>query len=225
MTRVLGPLLLGFVGCLILTSLGVWQLQRLAWKEGILAEMDDLLSGEPVELIDRSKLDLPRFTPVSVEGRTTGDEVHVLTSVPGVGPGYRLISAFETGEGLRILLDEGFIPAAAKTEDRGAAELAVIGNLHLPEEVDGFTPEPDREANIWYARDVPAIAEVLEAEAAAMVIVRSIESGSPRAAPLPLDTSGIPNNHLGYAVQWFGLAIVWAGMTLFLLWRIRKRSV
>ena len=46
MTRVLGPLLLGFVGCLILTSLGVWQLQRLAWKEGILAEMDDLLSGE-----------------------------------------------------------------------------------------------------------------------------------------------------------------------------------
>ena len=42
--------------------------------------------------------------------------------------------------------------------------------------------------------------------------------------PLPVTTEGIPNNHLGYAVQWFGLALVWAGMTLFLLWRTARRT-
>ena len=67
------------------------------------------------------------------------------------------------------------------------------------------------------------MARVLETEPT-LVVARSLEGAEPRATPLPVKTEGIPNNHLGYGVQWFGLAMVWAGMTLFLLWRTAKRT-
>lgn len=220
MRRFVGPLIFGLVGCAVLVSLGVWQLQRLAWKEGILAEMDALLTGEPVALADATT-PLVRFTPVRVIGRTTGEELHVLTSIQGRGPGYRLISVFEVA-GERWLLDEGFIPQTDKTADRPATDLTVLGNVHLPDEVDGFTPAPDLAANIWYARDTTAMAEALDTRADALIIAREIENGSARAMPLPPDTSTVSNNHLGYAVQWFGLAIVWGVMTLYMLWRRRR---
>ncbi|MEO0943575.1 MAG: SURF1 family protein [Pseudomonadota bacterium] len=220
MKRFIGPLIFGVVGCAILASLGVWQLQRLAWKEGILAEMDALLTGEPRPLEEATQ-PLTRFTPVRVTGRTTGEEIHVLTSVQGQGPGYRLISVFEI-DGARWLLDEGFIPQANKSEQRAPADLTVLGNLHLPDEVDGFTPEPDLGANIWYARDTAAMAAHLNTRDEALIIARSIEEGAARAAPWPPDTSSVSNKHLGYAVQWFGLAIVWGAMTLYMLWRRRR---
>jgi surfeit locus 1 family protein len=56
-----------------------------------------------------------------------------------------------------------------------------------------------------------------------LVVARSVEGTAPRAQAMPVDTEGIPNDHLGYAIQWFGLAMVWAGMTVWLLWRIRRR--
>jgi len=220
--RFIAPLIFGVIGCAILASLGMWQMQRLAWKEGILAEMDALLTGEPVAL-DDATTPLVRFTPVRVTGRTTGEEIHVLTSIPGRGPGYRLISVFEVA-GERWLLDEGFIPQTRKDEARPVAELTILGNVHLPEEVDGFTPEPDIDANIWFARDTAAMATALDARADALIIARKIEQGLPRATPLPPDSSAVSNNHFGYAVQWFGLAIVWAGMTLYMLWRRAKRT-
>ena len=220
MKRFIGPLIFGVVGCAILASLGVWQIQRLAWKEEILAEMDALLTGEP-QTLEGATQPLTRFTPVRVSGRTTGEEIHVLTSLQGRGPGYRLISVFEV-DGARWLLDEGFILQADKAAARSPAELTVLGNVHLPDEVDGFTPAPDLDANIWYARDTAAMASHLNARDDALIIARDIETGSPRATPLPPDTSTVSNNHLGYAVQWFGLAIVWAVMTLYMLWRRRR---
>lgn len=218
------PLVFGVVGCAILASLGVWQLQRLAWKNDILAEMDALLLGEPWSLAEATEPELTRFAPVRVTGQTTGEEIHVLTSIAGQGVGYRLISAFELDQGGRMLLDEGFIPQVDKNAPRPPASLTVLGNVHLPDEVDGFTPDPDLDANIWYARDTAAMGAHLNANTSALIIARQIESGPVRAKPLPPDTSAVANNHLGYAVQWFGLAIVWAGMTLFLLWRTAKRT-
>jgi surfeit locus 1 family protein len=98
----------------------------------------------------------------------------------------------------------------------------VEGNLHWPEEVDGFTPAPDARTGLWFARDVPAMAEALGSEPV-LIVARS--PTAPGIEPLPVDTSHIPNDHLGYAVQWFGLAAVWLGMTAYLLWRIRRRTV
>lgn len=222
MRRILIPLIFGFGGFAILAGLGAWQLQRLAWKESILAEMNALLADEPRTLTQATDPMYVRFAPIRMSGRTTGDEVHVLQST-GQGAGYRLISAFEAEDGQRILLDEGFIASAEKDAARAPRDLTVLGNLHWPDDTDSYTPAPDREKNIWYGRDVVAISEALQTQPV-FVVLREVEVGEAVAVPLPLDTSGIPNNHLGYAVQWFGLAAVWLGMTLYLLWRTRSRT-
>ena len=101
--------------------------------------------------------------------------------------------------------------------------MVVTGNVHWPDEVDGFTPAPDLASEIWFARDVPAMAAHLETEPV-LVIARTITGADARATPLPVTTEGIPNSHLGYAVQWFGLALVWAGMTAFFVWRMQRRQ-
>lgn len=222
MRRILIPLIFGFGGFAILAGLGAWQLQRLAWKESILAEMNALLADEPRTLTQATDPMYVRFAPIRMSGRTTGDEVHVLQST-GQGAGYRLISAFEAEDGQRILLDEGFIASAEKDAARAPRDLTVLGNLHWPDDTDSYTPAPDREKNIWYGRDVVAISEALQTQPV-FVVLREVEVGEAVAVPLPLDTSGIPNDHLGYAVQWFGLAAVWLGMTLYLLWRTRSRT-
>lgn len=105
-----------------------------------------------------------------------------------------------------------------------ADPVTVTGNLHWPEEVDGFTPEPDLARNIWYARDVDALAARLEADPV-LIIARDLSVSDAPLTPLPVDTSGIPNDHLNYAITWFSLAALWLGMTLYLLWRIRRKPI
>lgn len=222
MRRFIAPLIIGISGTVVLASLGFWQLQRLEWKEGVLAEMDALLTGTPQSLAQAVSPEIVRFTAVRVSGTTTGDEIHVLHAT-GQGAGYRLISAFETEDAGRILLDEGLIRSDAKEDPRAGRTLRVTGNLHVPDDSDSSTPAPDTDRNIWYGRDVTLMADALGTEPV-YVVVREVEAGDAAATPLPLDTSGVANNHFGYAVQWFGLALVWAGMTLLLLWRTAKRD-
>lgn len=221
--RMIVPLLAGIIGASILASFGFWQVQRLAWKENIIAEINARIGDAPTAIPASPTEAEDRFLPVRVKGTTTGDEVRVLTSVKGRGPGFRVISPFVTDEGRRILLDEGFIRTSEETAPRPAVAMTVTGNLHWPDEQDRFTPAPSPDEGLWFARDLPVLAERFDTEPV-LVVARTITGADARATPQPVTTDGIPNNHLGYAVQWFGLAIVWAGMTLFLLWRIARRQ-
>ena len=220
MRRFLFPLLLGLVGGAVLISFGVWQLQRLAWKEAILADISARITATPVALPANPDPEADRYLPVRAEGVFTGQSLDVLVSRKQIGAGVRVIEVFETA-GRRVMVDRGFIPEAARAAPRPSGEGVVIGNLHWPEEVDGFTPEPDARTGLWFARDVPAMAAHLGAEP---ILLIAKEPTAPGIEPIPVDTSGIPNDHLGYAVQWFGLAAVWLGMTAYLLWRIRRRT-
>jgi surfeit locus 1 family protein len=217
------PLMFGVLGFAVLVSLGIWQLQRLAWKEGVLAEIEARIGAAPVAVPEAPEADRDRYLPVKVAGRTTGEELLVLVSQKQVGAGYRVISAFETGDGRRLLLDEGYIREGEKGATRPAVAMTVTGNLHWPDEVDGFTPAPDWDAGLIFARDVPAMAAALGAEPV-LVIARTVSGTDPRATPLPVTADGIPNNHLGYAVQWFGLAAVWAAMSVYYLRRVGRRK-
>ncbi|OOY12141.1 cytochrome oxidase biogenesis protein Surf1, facilitates heme A insertion [Thioclava marina] len=224
MKRYIFPLLLGIVGCAILISLGVWQLQRLQWKEAMLAEISAKIGGAPQELPPEGTDTKPlKYQPVTVSGRTTGQEILVLSGQKGIGAGYRVIDAFETDAGRRILLDRGFLREADKGVSRPAVDLTITGNLHWPEETDSYTPKPDEKTGLWFARDVPAMAARLGTEPV-MVVAARVEGDTQGIAPQPITITGIPNDHKQYAITWFLLAIVWAGMTIFLLWRIRRQS-
>jgi surfeit locus 1 family protein len=219
--RMILPLLFGLLGCAILLSLGFWQLQRLAWKEGILAEIAARMTAAPVAVPAVPDPSRDEYLPVTATGDFTGQALDVLVSRVQIGPGYRVIGVFETG-GRRVLVDRGFVV----TEGRGAGHaphtgVTVTGNLHWPDEVDYFTPAPDAKTGIWFARDVPAMAAALGADPV-LVVARS-DTGD-GVEPMPVD-GATPNNHLSYAIQWFLLAVVWLGMTALYLWRIRRKAL
>ncbi|MEL6521345.1 MAG: SURF1 family protein [Pseudomonadota bacterium] len=217
------PILIGVVGVGILCWLGQWQLQRLAWKEGILADIDARLVAPAQAIPADPDPEADGFLTVRASGRILEDEIHVLISTKTSGASYRIISPFEMAFGRRILVDQGYIPTAAKDDVREGYDTTIVGNLHWPDERDRFTPEDDEVGNIWFARDVQKMAAHLGTEPL-LVILSETGAPEPPVTPLPLSSAGIPNDHLGYAVTWFGLAIVWAGMTLLWLWRIRRRT-
>ncbi len=220
MRRILFLLIFGLAGLAVLVSLGTWQVQRLAWKKGVLADIEARIAADPVPLPQAVDPDADRYLPVELSGEMLPGEIHVLVSVKQVGPGYRIIAPFRTGD-RTILVDRGFVPTTAKQAERRIGPMQVVGNLHWPDEIDGYTPDPDRAGNIWFARDVPALADALGAEPV-LLVARS--QTDPAITPLPVDTAGIPNDHLQYAVTWFGLALVWAAMTGYFLWRGRAPS-
>lgn len=222
MRRYLFPLILGLLGCAALIWLGVWQLQRMAWKEAMLAEIQSRIESPAVPLpkaVDPSM----KYMPVTVTGTTTGDEIDVLSGTKERGGGYQVISGFVTDDGLRIMLDRGFVDQSQKRDLRPPTRLQVLGNLHWPQEKSSSTPAPNLDQNIWFARDVPAMAQRLGTDPV-LVVVAQVSGDAQDVAPIPVSIQGVPNNHLSYAVQWFTIAAVWAGMTVALIWRIRQRQ-
>lgn len=223
MARVIWPLIFGLVGCAMLVSLGIWQVQRLAVKEALLADISARIAAAPVKLPEMPDAERDRYLPVALDGRIVGGPLRVLVSQRGQGAGYRLIWALES-DGRILMLDQGILPAEEPTPPAPENSVSVVGNLHWPEEVDSFTPDPDRQRNQWFARDLPVLAAELGAEPV-LIVAREVTGMDARVVPLPVDTSNIPNDHLSYAITWFSLAVVWLGMTAFLLWRITRRRI
>lgn len=223
MRRVVVPLVLGIAGFAILVSLGFWQLRRLEWKEAMLAEIARGIDADPVPLpaaVDPSM----KYLPVTMTGTTTGDEILVLSGTRESGGGYNVVSGFVTDDGRRIMVDRGFVSQDARRAPRPPVRLRVNGNLHWPDERGSSTPAPNLAEGVWFARDVPAMAAQLKTDP--VLVVASAVGGDPQGvAPIPISVAGIPNSHLSYAVQWFLLAVVWAGMTAGLIWRITRRPV
>jgi surfeit locus 1 family protein len=214
--RLIFPVILGLAGCAILIALGTWQVQRQLWKNDILAVIEAGIAAEPVPLPSEGQGEI--YLPVAVSGELTGEYLRVLVSRKQIGPGHRIIAVLDMG-GRRVLTDLGFIRDGAPLPPV-TGQHTFTANLHRPSEVDAYTPAPDRAANLWFARDVAAMAAELKTEAT-FVVAR--ETVVPGIEAMPLDTSGIPNDHLQYAVTWFLLATVWAGMTGLLIWRISQR--
>lgn len=219
--RMIFPALMGVAGVSVLVSLGIWQVQRMQWKAGVLAEITNMISAEPVALAAELDPALDKYRPVRIEGRFTGAFVEVLAGQVGTSPGVRVIEAFDA-QGRLLLIDRGFLPEDQRGVARPVRDAAVVGNLHWPEETDSFTPPPDPKTGLWFVRDVPAMADRLGTEP---VLIVAREPTGDGIVAQPVSTSGIPNDHWGYAITWFALALVWTAMTGYLLVRIARRTV
>ena len=213
-------LIFGLGGAVILVGLGVWQIQRLTWKEAMIADINTRIAADPVPLPQSPDPEMDNYLPVSVTGTFRADFLKVLVSKKQIGAGYRIITPLVLEDRI-ILVDRGFVPEAEAPEPGGAAIQVlqtIVGNLQWPRETDGFTPDPDTDENIWFARDVPAMAEALGTEPILVVQREATELGSP-ISPMPVDTGAIPNDHLQYAITWFSLAAIWSAMTFFFVRR------
>lgn len=218
--QILIPLLFGLAGAALLIWLGVWQMQRLAWKEAILADIDARIAADPVALPERVDPVADRYLPVTAEGMIGQRALRVLVSRKQVGAGYRLISAFDMG-GRRVLLDRGFIRTDETIPPPPEGPVMIAGNLHWPDDRNSSTPDNDLAGNLWFARDIEQMARVLDTEPVLIVARRSSYDPAP-VVPMPVDSAGIANDHLQYAITWFALALVWLAMTGYLLWRITR---
>jgi surfeit locus 1 family protein len=220
MSRALFLILIGLGGAAILISLGVWQVQRLAWKQGVIADINARIQAAPVALPATPDPEKDAYLPVEVSGKMGTDALRILVSQKEVGAGYRLISALETADQGRIMVDRGFIPADTTAGDVPTQIVTVIGNLQWPQETDSFTPVPDQDQNIWFARDVTAMSAALDTKPA-LVVARAMSFEDGDVTPLPVDTARIPNDHLQYAITWFSLAAIWTAMSLYF---VRRRA-
>ena len=218
MRRTLFLLIIGLGGAAILISLGVWQVQRLAWKQAIIADINARITATPVALPEAVDSLTDAYLPITADGVIEDGEIHVLVSQKDIGAGYRIIAPFQLQDGRQIMVDRGFALATAKDTERALGPATVIGNLQWPQETDGFTPAPDMKANIWFARDVGAMAAQLQT-LPILLVARSSSLPEPGISALPVDTARIPNDHLQYAITWFSLAAIWLGMSLFFLRR------
>jgi surfeit locus 1 family protein len=220
MRRVIFLGVVGGLGFVALVSLGLWQLQRLAWKEGVLATIETRIAAEPVSLPEAPDPEADRYRAVRFEGEILPEELHVFWVTGAEGAGYRVISPFVTDEGRRILVDRGYIRATDKENTRSTGRAELAGNLLWPDEGDWTTPPPEVDTNILYARDIAYMSERLNTEPL-LVVVRT---GAENPTPLPVSTKGIPNNHLQYVITWFSLALIWAAMTAAFLLRTRAKT-
>ena len=130
-------------GTIILLLLGQWQLDRLAWKQSILVEIESKISGLPQPLPFNVEETVHKYLPVQLSGKIKGSFIKVMASQKFIGAGYRIIVPFELEKGIMILVDLGFIRHEFAPNISFGNNLSITGNLHWPKEVDFFTPASD----------------------------------------------------------------------------------
>ncbi len=221
--RFILTLTLALIVLAVLVSLGIWQVNRLAWKQGVIADIEARIGAAPVELPAVPDPVADRYLPVRLSGKLTGEGVRVLVSTRDAGAGYRIIQVLTTGDGRRVLVDLGFQSVESHSELGLEGPLSVTGNLHWPDEVDRWTPAPEPENLLYFARDVPVLAQKLRTEPL-LVVARATTPPIGAIRPLPISTAAIPNRHLEYVITWFSFAAIWSMMTAVVLWRIWRRT-
>ena len=218
--KILFPMILGLAGCGVLISLGLWQVERLAWKEDVLDGINARLAAAPAPLTaDVSEAD-DEYSRVTLSGTSTGDELHVLVSGTEAGTGYRVISKVRTPLGA-ILVDQGLLALDNKAAAPLIEPMQITGTLIWPDDQNSSTPDPDLAANIWFARNVDTMAAALDT-LPLMVVTTTATPADPRLTALPVNTATIKNDHFEYAVTWFLLALVWAIMSFYLILRTTR---
>ncbi len=204
----------------LLVGLGVWQLQRLAWKEGLIAAITAETGKPPAPLEEPPEawkaLGQQEYRPVSVAGRFRHADERRLFATEGGEAGWHIYTPLETEGGNILFVNRGFVPEALKEPaSRAAGEVegrvAVQGLVRKPAVRGWFDPDPDTARNVWYWRDLEAMARLLPEADRARVLPFFVDAmaepanpgGWPKGGVTRLD---IPNRHLEYALTWFGLA-------------------
>ena len=216
------PSILGLFGVSFLFMLGIWQLNRLEWKNNLLAKIEDKMLEPPIEMPLNPIQMRDQYRSVSLSGMLVPEELHVLTSVKRLGPGFLIVSPFILEDGRKILLDRGFVAEINKNTARYNGKLKLVGNLFWPNETDGFTPKPNKNKNIWFARNLELMASYLGTEKIMVVASKSLLDFGLIKQPLNVH---LPNNHLQYAITWFSLAVIWFLMSIYFILVVRKKMI
>jgi surfeit locus 1 family protein len=203
-----------------LSGLGVWQLERLQWKLGLIADTDRSIHAPAISL-DTGVAPRGDYVHVSVTGYfLNAKEAYVFTTADGGAPVYHVLTPFVSVRGQTFMADRGLVPTeklepATRSKGLISGVTRLTGIWRRPDAPGVFTPVADPAKRIWYARDLKAIAAVDHVSLAAPVVIEADATPNPGGWPVGGQTVvDFPNNHLSYAVTWFGLALGLLGVYL-----------
>jgi surfeit locus 1 family protein len=236
----LWPAVMTLAGIAILASLGNWQMQRLAWKDGLIAAITERKGAAPVAVSEvewrASAGGDIEYTRVKAAGRLLNDkELHLYAFDEKLGPGYHVITPLQQADGSVVLINRGYVPQDLKdpaTRQAGqlAGDVEITGLARRPAVKALFDPDNDPAKNIWYWRDLAGMAAA------------ALGTGAPRTVPFFIDAEAapeppggwpkggvtrleLPNRHLEYALTWYGLAAALAAVfAAFAITRWRQPS-
>ncbi len=208
------------VSCLLLAvgfgALGVWQLERRAWKLDLISRVEARIHAPPVSLAGPAAWGGvtardDEYRRVSATGQFMHERETLVQAVTDLGPGFWVLTPLRTPNGV-VLINRGFVPPARRDPAIRRAgspigKVTVTGLLRMTEPRGGFLRANDPGAGRWYSRDVAAIARAQELSKVAPFFVDADAAPNPGGFPVGgLTVVQFRNVHLVYALTWFALA-------------------
>jgi surfeit locus 1 family protein len=207
-------------------TLGTWQVKRLAWKEGLIAEIEMRMKSPPEPLAsieDRYKTagDVDYF-PVSLSGTVQNAQEQYFLSTYDGQSGWNIYAPLQLADGRIVMLNRGFVPydlrdpakrPASRAE--GVQSISGLARNPLNGKPSSITPDNDAKSNTWYWKDLSGMAANAQVPADKLLPFFVDDWTQENAGQLPVTRTTIvslPNNHLQYALTWYGLAAALAGV-------------
>nr|WP_245411685.1 SURF1 family protein [Phyllobacterium leguminum] len=222
----------------LLIALGTWQVERLRWKETLLATIKERVASPPrpldqIEALYAKSGDV-EYWPVKATGRFLNqDERHFFATHQGQS-GFYIYTPLQMADGRAVLINRGFVPydrknAPTRVEGQVAGEVTVTGLARylLKGKPSSLVPDNDPAKNMFYWKDWAAMVETAGLDPARTVPFFIDADTAPNPGGLPVGGVTIidlPNNHLQYAVTWYGLALALAAVTGVWFWRRGQRG-
>ncbi len=208
---------------LVMVGLGFWQLERLAWKEGLMAELSSRMSAAPIEMPDApSDPASLEFRRVAIAGEFLNDRELYLPGKTYKGShGAWVVTPFRLDDGREVIVNRGWVPDSyqrPQTRREGLFEgrVFVEGILRQPGwgGWESMRPDNNPAQNVWFYFDLPAMADAAGLTNAETVLyVEALGDESTGLMPIGLDRNvQLPNDHLQYAITWFLLALTLVGV-------------
>ena len=234
------PAVFALVAFLTFLALGTWQIQRKAWKEALIYTLQQRLFAPPTDLPPREWW--ARLDPTSDEFRHVKFSAAFLSEQEALvyaggsalrsdvsGPGYWVLAPARLADGGLVVVNRGFVPEGrqepvTRSGDQVTGIVDMVGVMRWPQPRGAFSPNDEPKRNLWFVRDPVAIASAKGWGEVAPFFVElespQPPSGLPRAGTLDVS---LRNEHLQYAITWYGLAVVVVVMFAFWL-RSRNQS-
>ncbi|ESQ84910.1 hypothetical protein AEAC466_07580 [Asticcacaulis sp. AC466] len=213
-----------------LTALGVWQLQRLAWKTHLIAQVNERTTAPaipapgPGQWAGLSKSS-DEYRHVTIEGHYLNAAEAQVYALTELGAGYWVLTPLKMADGTIVFINRGYVPTdkkapATRPLGQSEAEVRVTGLLRMSETKGWlFSQENDPDHDAWYRRDVATIARARHLGSVAPYFIDADATHNPGGLPKGgMTVVQFPNSHLAYALTWFSLALMLAGAGIW-LWR------
>jgi surfeit locus 1 family protein len=213
----LAPTLFTIPAVVILLGLGTWQLQRLHWKEGLIAQRTTMVAAPPIAPPHSlAEAEANQFRHIADDGTLLNDkEIYLAATSEAGDAGYQVLTPLREAGGRVVFVNRGFVPNERKDpRKRGAGEptgaVHVVGLLRTPpgQKPTWFLPDNRPDLNLWFWVDLQAMAKAVGVADAAPFYIDADKTPNPGGWPKGGVTRlELPNDHLQYAITWYALAV------------------